>query len=139
MGVVTFLFTDVEGSTKLLHELGDEYAAALQEHRRLLREAFHAHDGVEVDTQGDAFFVAFARVSDAVASAAAAQKALVGGPIKVRMGIHSGEPRLTEEGYVGFDVHKGAPGVVSEPPLRRPRSDLAAEGSAGGGGFAGDC
>jgi predicted ATPase/class 3 adenylate cyclase len=107
-GVVTFLFTDVEGSTKLLHELGDKYGAALHEHRRILREAFGAHDGAEVDTQGDAFFVAFARASDAVASAAAAQKALVGGPIKVRMGLHSGEPRLTEEGYVGLDVHKGA-------------------------------
>jgi predicted ATPase/class 3 adenylate cyclase len=107
-GVVTFLFTDVEGSTKLLHELGDEYAAALHEHRRILRGAFDAHDGVEVDTQGDAFFVAFARPSDAVASAAVAQKALVGGPIKVRMGLHSGEPRLTDEGYVGLDVHKGA-------------------------------
>jgi predicted ATPase/class 3 adenylate cyclase len=107
-GVVTFLFTDVEGSTKLLHELGDEYAAALHEHRRILRGAFDAHDGVEVDTQGDAFFVAFARASDAVASATHAQKALVGGPIKVRMGLHSGEPRLTDEGYVGLDVHKGA-------------------------------
>jgi len=105
---VTFLFTDVEGSTQLLHELGDEYAAALQEHRRILREAFLAHDGAEVDTQGDAFFVAFARASDAVASAAVAQKALAGGPIKVRMGLHSGEPRLTDEGYVGLDVHKGA-------------------------------
>ncbi|MFO7572608.1 MAG: adenylate/guanylate cyclase domain-containing protein [Gaiellaceae bacterium] len=107
-GVVTFLFTDVEGSTKLLHELGDEYAAALHEHRRLLRQAFDAHGGVEVDTQGDAFFVAFGRASDAVAAAAAAQRALVGGPINVRMGVHSGEPRLTEEGYVGLDVHKGA-------------------------------
>jgi len=107
-GVVTFLFTDVEGSTKLLHELGDEYAGALHEHRRILRGAFDAHDGVEVDTQGDAFFVAFARASDAGESAAHAQKALAGGPIKVRMGLHSGEPRLTEEGYVGLDVHKGA-------------------------------
>ena len=107
-GVVTFLFTDVEGSTKLLHELGDDYAAALHEHRRILREAFGANGGAEVDTQGDAFFVAFARASDAVASAAAAQKALAGGPIKVRMGLHSGEPRLTDEGYVGLDVHKGA-------------------------------
>jgi predicted ATPase/class 3 adenylate cyclase/tetratricopeptide (TPR) repeat protein len=107
-GVVTFLFTDVEGSTKLLHELGDEYAAALQEHRRILRGAFDAHDGVEVDTQGDAFFVAFARASAGVASATQAQQALAGGPIKVRMGLHSGEPRLTEEGYVGLDVHKGA-------------------------------
>jgi len=107
-GVVTFLFTDVEGSTKLLHELGDEYAATLHEHRRILRKAFDAHDGVEVDTQGDAFLVAFARASDAVASVAHAQKALAEGPIKVRMALHSGEPRLTDEGYVGLDVHKGA-------------------------------
>ena len=81
---------------------------ALHEHRRILRGAFDAHDGVEVDTQGDAFFVAFARASDAVASATDAQRALAGGPIKVRMGLHSGEPQLTEEGYVGLDVHKGA-------------------------------
>ena len=107
-GVVTFLFTDVEGSTKLLHELGDAYADALHEHRRLLREAFSAHDGVEVDTQGDAFFIAFGRASDAVAAAADAQRALESGPIRVRMGLHTGEPRVTEEGYVGLDVHKGA-------------------------------
>jgi predicted ATPase/class 3 adenylate cyclase len=107
-GVVTFLFTDVEGSTKLLHELGDAYAGALHEHRRLLRETFTAHNGAEVDTQGDAFFVAFGRASDAVAAAAAAQVALSSGPIKVRMGLHTGEPRLTDEGYVGLDVHKGA-------------------------------
>ena len=107
-GVVTFLFTDVEGSTKLLHELGDAYADALHEHRRLLREAFTAHEGVEVDTQGDAFFVAFGRPSDGVAAAADAQLALAGGPIRVRMGLHTGEPRVTEEGYVGLDVHKGA-------------------------------
>ena len=107
-GVVTFLFTDVEGSTKLLHELGDAYAHALHEHRRLLRGAFAANNGAEVDTQGDAFFVAFGRASDAVAAAAAAQLALSGGPIRVRMGLHTGEPRLTDEGYVGLDVHKGA-------------------------------
>ena len=107
-GVVTFLFTDVEGSTKLLHELGDAYAEALQEHRRVLREAFAAHDGVEVDTQGDAFFIAFRRASDAVAAAGDSQRALADGPIKVRMGLHTGEPRLTVEGYVGLDVHKGA-------------------------------
>jgi predicted ATPase len=107
-GVVTFLFTDIEGSTKLLHELGDAYAEALHEHRRLLREAFTAHNGAEVDTQGDAFFVAFGRPSDAVAAAAAAQAALASGPIRVRMGLHTGEPRLTDEGYVGLDVHKGA-------------------------------
>src|SRR5262245_18311821 len=107
-GVVTFLFTDVEGSTKLLHELGDAYADALQEHRRLLREAFDANNGAEVDTQGDAFFVAFGRATDAVAAAADAQLALSNGPIRVRMGLHAGEPRLTDEGYVGLDVHKGA-------------------------------
>lgn len=107
-GVVTFLFTDVEGSTKLLHELGDDYAGVLHEHRRILRDAFTTHDGVEVDTQGDAFFVAFGRVSDAIAAAGDGQRALAGGPIKVRMGLHTGEPRLTDEGYVGLDVHKGA-------------------------------
>ena len=107
-GVVTFLFTDVEGSTKLLHELGDAYADALHDHRRLLREALAANDGAEVDTQGDAFFVAFGRASDAVAAATQAQLALSGGPIRVRMGLHTGEPQLTDEGYVGLDVHKGA-------------------------------
>src|SRR6185437_9888668 len=103
-GVVTLLFTDVEGSTRLLQELGDGYGEALHEHRRRLRAAFAEHEGVEVDTQGDAFFVAFARASDA---AAAGQRALAGGPIRVRMGLHTGEPRLTDEGYVGLDVHKG--------------------------------
>ncbi len=107
-GVVTLLFTDVEGSTRLLHELGDDYGAALHEHRRRLRAAFADHEGVEVDTQGDAFFVAFARASDAVAAAMDSQRALADGPICVRMGLHTGEPRLTEEGYVGLDLHKGA-------------------------------
>lgn len=107
-GVVTLLFTDVEGSTRLLHELGDGYGEALLEHRRRLRAAFADHGGVEVDTQGDAFFVAFGRASDAVAAAADCQRALADGPIRVRMGLHTGEPRLTVEGYVGLDVHKGA-------------------------------
>src|ERR671928_1682082 len=107
-GVVTLLFTDVESSTRLLQELGDGYAEALHEHRRRLRAAFAEHEGVEVDTQGDAFFVAFARASNAVAAAADCQRALAGGPIRVRMGLHTGEPRLTEEGYVGRAVHKGA-------------------------------
>src|SRR5213078_3901873 len=99
---VTFLFTDVEGSTKLLHELGAEtYAESLREHRRVMREACAAHGGVEVDTQGDAFFVAFANAADAVAAAALAQENLGPGPIKVRMGLHTGEPILTGEGYVG--------------------------------------
>ena len=107
-GTVTFLFTDIEGSTRLLHELGDGYAEALAEHRRVLREAFTVHSGVEVDTQGDAFFVAFAQARDAVAAAATAQRALASGPIQVRMGIHTGEPLRTDEGYVGMDIHRGA-------------------------------
>src|SRR5215218_4187568 len=97
-GTVTFLFTDIEGSTRLLHELGERYADALAEHRRVLRDAFARHGGVEVDTQGDAFFVAFARATDAVAAARDAQAALAGGVVRVRMGLHTGEPTLTEEG-----------------------------------------
>jgi predicted ATPase len=108
-GTVTFLFSDIEGSTRLLDELGAEaYAAALVEHRRVMREAFAAHGGVEVDTQGDAFFAAFPEAEGAVAAAAQAQAALAAGPLRVRVGIHSGEPLLTEEGYVGIDVHRGA-------------------------------
>jgi class 3 adenylate cyclase len=107
-GTVTFLFTDIEGSTRLLHELGDAYADVLAEHRRVLREAFVRHGGVEVDTQGDAFFVAFARASDALAAARGAQVALGGGPVRVRMGVHTGEPIVTDEGYVGLDVHRAA-------------------------------
>ena len=74
----------------------------------MLREAFARHSGVEVDTQGDAFFVAFARAKDALAAAEAGQHALAAGPIRVRMGVHTGEPLLTEEGYVGMDVHRAA-------------------------------
>jgi class 3 adenylate cyclase len=107
-GTVTFLFTDVEGSTRLLQEHGPAYAVLLEEHRRVIREAFGRHDGVEVDTQGDAFFVAFSRAADAVAASAEAQTALGAGPIRVRMGIHTGEPLVTQEGYVGMDVHRAA-------------------------------
>jgi predicted ATPase/class 3 adenylate cyclase len=107
-GTVTFLFTDVEGSTRLLHELGDAYAEVLADHRRALREAFDRHGGVEVDTQGDAFFVAFTRARDALAAAGDAQEALAEGPIRVRMGVHTGEPLVTGEGYVGIDVHRAA-------------------------------
>ena len=107
-GTVTFLFTDIEGSTRLLRELGDGYAEVLAEHRRALREAWGRHEGVEVDTQGDAFFVAFGRASDAVAAAGYAQHALAPGPVRVRMGLHTGEPLRTDEGYVGFDVHRAA-------------------------------
>ena len=108
-GTVTFLFTDIEGSSRLLVELGAEsYAEALADHRRAMRAALARHRGVEVGTEGDAFFVAFARASDALAAAQDGQAALAGGPIRVRMGIHSGEPLLTEDGYVGIDVHRAA-------------------------------
>jgi predicted ATPase len=106
---VTFLFTDVEGSTKLLHELGaEEYAEALAEHRRALRSAFAAHGGVEVDTQGDAFFFAFPTAPGALSAAASALEGLAPSRIRVRMGLHTGTPHLAEEGYVGEDVHLGA-------------------------------
>jgi predicted ATPase/class 3 adenylate cyclase len=107
-GTVTFLFTDIEGSTRLLEELGDGYAEVLAGHRQALRKAFADHGGAEVDTQGDAFFFAFTRARDAVAAAAGGQRALASGPIRVRMGIHTGEPLRTDEGYVGMDIHRGA-------------------------------
>jgi predicted ATPase len=108
-GTVTFLFTDVEGSTRLLDELGAEaYADVLAEHRRALRDSFARHGGVEVDTQGDAFFVAFATADDALAAARDAQRALGDGPVRVRIGLHTGEPVVTADGYVGMDVHRGA-------------------------------
>jgi predicted ATPase/class 3 adenylate cyclase len=108
-GTVTLLFTDIEGSTKLLHELGAEaYARALLSHRRALREAFARHGGVEVDTQGDAFFFAFPAAAEALQAAREAQEVLAQGPIHVRMGLHTGRPHLSEEGYVGPDVHMAA-------------------------------
>jgi len=108
-GTVSFLFTDIEGSTRLLHQLGAEaYAAALAEHRRILREAFSAQGGVEVDTQGDAFFIAFPTAPGALAAAKAATGNLASGPIQVRMALHTGTPFLGPEGYVGVDVHRGA-------------------------------
>ena len=113
-GTVTFLFTDIEGSTELLKHLGDRYADALADHRRLLREAFAERGGQEIDTQGDAFFYAFERARDAVAAAVAAQRALAahrwpeGKELRVRMSVHTGEPVVGEEGYVGLDVHRAA-------------------------------
>ena len=108
-GTVTFLFTDIEGSTRLLHELGPaRYADALAEHRRAVREAATAHGGVEVDTQGDAFFIAFPTPGGAAAAAQAAREGLAAGAIRVRMGLHTGAPTVIEEGYVGEDVHRGA-------------------------------
>jgi predicted ATPase/DNA-binding SARP family transcriptional activator len=113
-GTVSFLFTDIEGSTSLLHELGERYAEALAAHRRLLREAFARHHGHEIDTQGDAFFVGFESARDAVAAALEAQRALTahrwpdGQDLRVRMGIHTCEARPAGEGYVGIGVHRGA-------------------------------
>jgi predicted ATPase/class 3 adenylate cyclase len=108
-GTVTFLFTDVEGSTRRLRELGaDQYAAALTAHRRVVREASAAHEGVEVDTQGDAFFLAFPTPAGALAAAAEIAEELRGGAIQVRAGLHTGTPLVTREGYVGDDVHVGA-------------------------------
>jgi predicted ATPase/class 3 adenylate cyclase len=113
-GTVTFLFTDIEGSTQLLQCLGDDYARVLGEHQALLRAAFATHGGVEVDTQGDAFFVAFARAPEAVADAAMATRALAehawpeGTALRVRMGLHTGTPQLVGDHYVGLDVHRAA-------------------------------
>ena len=122
-GTVTFLFTDIEGSTRLLKQVGPGlYAEALAEHRRVLRHTFAAHGGVEVDTQGDAFFVAFPTAAGAVAAAAAGQQALESGPIRVRMGLHTGTPAATAEGYVGIDVHRGARVAALGP--RRPGDRL---------------
>jgi predicted ATPase/class 3 adenylate cyclase/DNA-binding CsgD family transcriptional regulator len=113
-GTVTMLFTDIEGSTRLLQQTGEHYASVLTECRRVLRAAFHEHRGHEVDTQGDAFFVAFARATDAISAAVAAQRALAthswphNMAVRVRMGIHTGEPSLVTEGYVGMDVRYAA-------------------------------
>ena len=109
-GTVTFLFTDVEGSTRLLHELGAEsYAGALAEHRRVIREACSRHEGAEVDTQGDAFFFAFPTAPGALAAATDfTERFRLNGPIRVRTGLHTGTPLLAEEGYVGDDVHRAA-------------------------------
>src|SRR5207247_8716990 len=113
-GTVTLLFTDIEGSTYLLQCLGERYPDVLAECRGLLRAAFHQHHGHEVDTQGDAFSVAFTRATDAISAAVDAQRALAslpwpeGAAVRVRMGLHTGEPSLTSEGYVGLDVHRAA-------------------------------
>ncbi len=108
-GTVTLLFTDIEGSTRLLHELGPVgYADALAEHRRIVREAAAAHGGVEVDTQGDAFFIAFPTAEGAATAAEDACHGLHAGAVRVRIGLHTGVPTPTPEGYVGLDVHRGA-------------------------------
>jgi class 3 adenylate cyclase len=115
VGTVTFAFTDIEGSTKLLQELGDEgYAGVSRDHRRIVRETFGASGGTEIDTQGDAFFFSFQRARDAIAAAVAAQRALrahawpEGRELRVRMGLHTGEPQVGDEGYLGIDVVRAA-------------------------------
>ncbi|MGH3110007.1 MAG: ATP-binding protein [Gaiellaceae bacterium] len=108
-GTVTFLFTDIEGSTRLLDELGPEaYADALAEHRRVIGDACHREGGIEVDTQGDATFFAFSTALGALAAAAALTDALSSGPIHVRVGVHTGTPLLTDAGYVGDVVNRAA-------------------------------
>src|SRR5579859_6835306 len=113
-GTITLLFTDIEGSTHLLQQLGDDYAEVLTQCRRLLRIAFQMYLGNEVDTQGDAFFIAFTRATDAVGAAVAAQRSLASYPwpqgvvVRVRIGMHTGEPQLSSEGYVGMHVHHAA-------------------------------
>ncbi len=113
-GTLTLLFSDIEGSTRLLQQLGERYAGVLVDCRHLLRSTFAQHHGHEVDTQGDAFFVAFARATDAVAAAVTAQRALFAHAwpedvtVRVRIGLHTGEPQLAAEGYVGLDVHHAA-------------------------------
>ena len=113
-GTVTFVFSDIEGSTGLLKRLGESYGEVIAEHRRIVRETFGAHGGTEIDTQGDSFFYAFARAREAVAAAVDVQRAHAvhawpgGEQVRVRMGLHTGEPTVGAEGYVGIDVVRAA-------------------------------
>jgi class 3 adenylate cyclase len=113
-GTVTFVFSDIEGSTTLLKALGDRYGDVLSGHRRLMRESFTPLGGVEIDTQGDAFFFAFPRARDAVSAAVEAQRRHAsyawpeGHAVRVRMGLHTGEPAVGSEGYLGIDVVRAA-------------------------------
>jgi predicted ATPase/class 3 adenylate cyclase len=113
-GTVSLLFSDIEGSTRLLERLGDRYVEVLADHQRLLRAAFARFNGREVGTEGDAFFIAFGKASEAVSAAAAAQRALAAHPwpagvvVRVRMGIHTGEPIVVGQDYAGLDVHRAA-------------------------------
>src|SRR3989440_3163892 len=108
------MFTDIEGSTQLLRILRDRYGDVLVEHRGILRETLARYDGEEVDTQGDAFFYVFPRARAAAEAAAEAQRALSAHPwpedasVRVRMGLHTGEPAVSEEGYHGLGVHRAA-------------------------------
>src|SRR5215467_15293916 len=113
-GTITLLFSDIEGSTHLLQQLSGAYTDVLTKCRHLLRAAFQMYLGQEVDSQGDAFFVVFTRAADAVSAAAHAQRTLASHTwprdvtLRVRMGLHTGEPQLASEGYIGLDVHRAA-------------------------------
>ena len=113
-GTVTFVFTDIDGSTGLLKQLGDRYGGVLATHRQIVRTSFEAENGIEIDSQGDAFFFAFPRARDAVAAAVDAQRAHAstawpdGSVVRVRMGLHTGEPAVHDEGYLGLDVVRAA-------------------------------
>src|SRR5437588_9294657 len=113
-GTVTLLFTDIEGSTRLLQQLGERYGEVMADCRHLLRSLFQQYNGHEVDTQGDAFFVAFARATDAISAAINIQRTLAGhawpdgASVRVRIGLHTGEPTRTADGYIGMDVHHAA-------------------------------
>jgi predicted ATPase/class 3 adenylate cyclase len=113
-GTVTLLFSDIEGSTRLLERLGAAYNDVLDAHRAIVRAAIVEYGGCEVRTEGDAFFVAFARASDAVQAAVAAQRGLAqrewpeGAAVRIRIGVHTGEPQVVGGDYVGMDVHRAA-------------------------------
>src|SRR5438876_3028571 len=113
-GTVTFLFTDIEGSTRLLQELGDDWVGVLEDQRRLMRDAIAQNNGVELGTEGDSFFVVFASAADATEAVVSAQQALAGHAwtgsktVRVRMGLHTGEARRVGDDYVGLDVHRAA-------------------------------
>src|SRR5580704_17458925 len=113
-GTVTMVFSDIEGSTALLGRLGDRYGEALAAQRAIMRAAISAGGGHEMGTEGDSFFVVFSSAADAVACCVAAQRALAGNAwpggiaVRVRMGLHSGEPVRHQDGYVGLDVHRAA-------------------------------
>src|SRR5688572_14745979 len=113
-GTITFLFTDIEGSTQLLQQLGAQYAALLSQQQQILREACEAHGGSVIDTPGDAFFVAFPRAGQAIQAVVRSQRALAaqawpeGVSVRVRMGLHTGEAQISSANYVGLDVHRAA-------------------------------